>query len=157
MDFRLDMYTLSDVFLSHSAWARRAFASSFCGEGRCVSTLPASLDSSESHKVSLPEFSSSASSSGGIWSPSSFSTSSLIGEVGGCASGIPSVKMSNLTVLGGVCRCFVILLIEVIVLGRVVLSCSPRSLLDLCIQIRVGCFSPHSSHRACFLANFISA
>src|SRR5712671_1770159 len=131
MDFRLDMYTLSDVFLSHSAWARRAFASLFCEEGCCVSTLPASLDSSESHKMSLPEFSSFASSSDGTWSPSSFSTSSLIGEVGGCVSGISSVEASNLTVLGRVCCCFVIPLVVVIVLGRVVLSRSSQSPLDL--------------------------
>src|SRR5712671_1453626 len=131
MDFRLDIYTLSDVFLSHSAWARRAFASSFCEEGCCVSTLPASLDSSESHKVSLSEFLLSALSLDGIWSPSSFSTSSLVGEVGGCVSEISSVAASNLTVLGRACRCFIVPLIVVIVLGRMVLSRSSRSLLDL--------------------------
>src|SRR5712671_2732032 len=129
MDFRLDMYTLSDVFLSHSAWARRAFASSFCGEGGCVSMLSASLDSSESHKVSLPELSSSALSSDGIWSLSSFSTSSLVREVVGRVSEISFIEASNLTVL-----------------GCVVLSRSSRSLLDLRIQIRVGCSSLHSPH-----------
>src|SRR5712671_7280210 len=131
MDFRLDIYTLSDVFLSHSAWARRAFASSFCEEGCCVSMLPASLDSSELHKVSLPEFSSSASSSDGIWSPLSFSTSSLVGEVGGCVSEISSIAASNLTVLGRACHCFIVPLVVVNVLGRMVLSCSSRSFLDL--------------------------
>src|SRR5712672_2413278 len=122
MDFRLDIYTLSDVFLSHSAWARRAFASSFCEEGCCVSTLPASLDSSESHKVSLSELSSSVSSSDGMCSSSSFSTSSLVGEVGGRVSEISSTAASNLTVLGRTCCCFIIPLVVVIVLGHVVLS-----------------------------------
>src|SRR5712672_403547 len=131
MDFRLDMYTLSDVFLSHSAWARRAFASSFCEESCCVSALPTSFDSSELHKVSLPEFLSSASLSDGVWGPLSFLTSSLVGEVGDCVSEISCIEASNPTVSGRACRCFVLSLVVVIVWGRVVLSCFSRSLLDL--------------------------
>src|SRR5712671_1528329 len=131
MDFRLDIYTLSDVFLSHSVWARRAFASSFREEGCCVLTFPASLDSSELHKVSLSELSSPASLSEGIWSLLSFSISSLVGEVGGCVSEVSSVVASNLTVLGGARCCFIVSLVVFIVLGRVVLSRSSRSLLNL--------------------------
>src|SRR5712672_153727 len=130
MDFRLDMYTLPDVFLSHSAWARRVFASLFCEEGCWVSTLPGSLDLSESHKVSLSE----SSSSDGMWSLSSFSTSSLSGEVGGRVSEISSIEASNLTVLGGTCRCSVISSIVVIVLGRIVPSRLSRSLLGRWMQ-----------------------
>src|SRR5712671_128178 len=59
MDFRLDMYTLSDVFLSHAACTRCASTSSFWEVGFWVSTLSSSLDSSESHRVSLPVDSSS--------------------------------------------------------------------------------------------------
>src|SRR5712675_2909306 len=54
MDFQLDMYTLSDVFLSHAACTRRASALSFWEVGFWVSILSSSLDSSESHRVSLP-------------------------------------------------------------------------------------------------------
>src|SRR5712671_661681 len=59
MDFRLDMYTLSDVFLSHAACTRRASASSFWEVGFWVSTLSSSSDSLESHRVSLSADSSS--------------------------------------------------------------------------------------------------
>src|SRR5712675_1584449 len=54
MDFQLDMYTLSDVFLSHAACTRHVSASSFWEVGFWVSTLSLFLDSSESHRVSLP-------------------------------------------------------------------------------------------------------
>src|SRR5712675_2389447 len=54
MDFQLDMYTLSDVFLSHAACTRHVSASSFWEVGFWVSILSSSLDSSESHRVSLP-------------------------------------------------------------------------------------------------------
>src|SRR5712672_835440 len=54
MAFRLDMYTLSDVFLSHAAHTRRASASSFWEVGFWASKLSPSLDPSESHRVSLP-------------------------------------------------------------------------------------------------------
>src|SRR5712671_699320 len=62
MDFRLDMYTLSDVFLSHAACTRRASTLSFWEVGFWVSTLSSSSDSSESHRVSLPVDSSSGTS-----------------------------------------------------------------------------------------------
>src|SRR5712675_1326390 len=62
MDFRLDMYTLSDVFLSHAACTRRASALSFWEVRFWVSTLSSSSDSSESHRVLLPVDSSSGTS-----------------------------------------------------------------------------------------------
>src|SRR5712675_1620374 len=62
MDFQLDMYTLSDVFLSHAACTRCASTSSFWEVGFWVSTLSSSLGSSESHRVSLPVDSSSGTS-----------------------------------------------------------------------------------------------
>src|SRR5712671_4562848 len=54
MDFQLDIYTLSDVFLSHAVCTRCASASSFWEVGFWVSVLFSSSDSSESHRVSLP-------------------------------------------------------------------------------------------------------
>jgi len=48
------MYTLSDVFLSHAACTSHASASSFWEVRFWVSVLSSSLDSSESHRVSLP-------------------------------------------------------------------------------------------------------
>src|SRR5712675_2538607 len=62
MDFRLDMYMLSDVFLSHAACTSHASASSFWEVGFWVSALSSSSDSSESHRVSLPVDSSSGTS-----------------------------------------------------------------------------------------------
>src|SRR5882672_9397567 len=59
MDFQLDMYTLSDVFLSHAACTRHASTLSFWEVGFWVSTLSSSSDSLESHRVSLPVDSSS--------------------------------------------------------------------------------------------------
>src|SRR5712675_2108573 len=49
MDFRLDMYTFSDVFLSHAACARRASTSSFWEVGSSVSLLWSLAESSASY------------------------------------------------------------------------------------------------------------
>src|SRR5712672_1999509 len=54
MAFRLDMYTLSDVFLSHAERTRCASASLFWEVGFWASKLSPSSDPSESHRVSLP-------------------------------------------------------------------------------------------------------
>src|SRR5712675_2345940 len=39
IDFLLDIYTLSDVFLSHAVWTRRVSVSSFCDAGCWMSIL----------------------------------------------------------------------------------------------------------------------
>src|SRR5712675_1208993 len=49
IDFRLDMYTFSDVFLSHAACARRASTSSFWEVGSSVSLLWSLAESSASY------------------------------------------------------------------------------------------------------------
>src|SRR5712671_1228245 len=46
IDFLLDIYTLSDVFLSHAVWTRCVSVSSFCDAGCWVLTLSSSLSSS---------------------------------------------------------------------------------------------------------------
>src|SRR5882757_8692083 len=51
MAFRLDIYTLSDVFLSHAARTRHASASSFWDVDCWVLTLSSSLSSSPSDSL----------------------------------------------------------------------------------------------------------
>jgi len=51
MAFRLDIYTLSDVFLNHAARTNRVSASSFCDVGDWVLTLSSSSLSSFSDSL----------------------------------------------------------------------------------------------------------
>src|SRR5712671_5578349 len=53
IDFRFDMYTLSDAFLSHAVCARRVSTSSFWEVGLSVSSLCSFVSSSASSEGGL--------------------------------------------------------------------------------------------------------
>ena len=135
MDFRLDIYTLSDVFLSHSAWARRAFASSFWEVGSSVSPL-----------WSLAE--SSASYDGGL---GALSGKSNVTDLGVCSDSfvIASFKSANDSVSSSsdpseLHR--VSLFVESSsIVGRGAVP-GFRSFSKRFMQRRVGCSPPHSLH-----------
>src|SRR5712672_772020 len=135
IDFRLDMYTFSDVFLSHAACARRASTSSFWEVGSSVSLL-----------WSLAE--SSASSDGASWLSSGRSNvTDLVGvsdilSILLVRSGIDSV--SSFSDSSESHR--VSLLVESSsAVGRGVVS-GFRSFSKRFMQRRVGCSPPHSLH-----------
>src|SRR5712672_2852699 len=135
IDFRLDMYTFSDVFLSHAACARRASTSSFWEVGSSVSLLWSLAESSASYGgvsglssgrlnvtdlVGVSDILFMLLVRSGIDSVSSFSDSSESHRVSLLAD-------SSSTIGRGVASGF-------------------RSLSKRFMQSRVGCSPPHSLH-----------
>src|SRR5882672_1211222 len=122
MDFQLDMYTLSEVFLSWAAWVRRASTSSFS-------------DSSASYE---------GVSGSGVVSLSSgrLNVTNFIGHVSGLVVGL-ALPLSNPSE-----SYRVLLPVKSSLWGRYGVGSGFRSLWNLLMQVQVGCSPLHSSH--CF-------
>src|SRR5712672_1921616 len=135
IDFRLDMYTFSDVFLSHAACARRASTSSFWEVGSSVSSLWSLAESSASYSGVLG-LSSGRSNVTDLVGVSDILFMLLV------RSGIDSV--SSFSDSSESHR--VSLLVESSsTIGRGVVS-GLRSFSKRFMQRRVGCSPPHSLH-----------
>src|SRR5712671_5427704 len=135
IDFRLDMYTFSDVFLSHAACAKRASTSSFWEVGSSVSLLWSLAESSASYDGVL------GSSSGRSNVTDLVGVSDILFMLL-VRSGIDSV--SSFSDSSESHR--VLLLVESSsTIGRGVVS-GLRSFSKRFMQRRVGCSPPHSLH-----------
>ena len=150
MDFRLDMYTLSDVFLSHAAWTRRSSASLFWEVVVWMWQLSTSF-------VSLP-IGSSTSGFDGSWVVvvnssigvfvSSRSNVTVFTGLTGLVGGVSSSDSSE--------SYRVSLPVESSSdVGSRVAS-GFRSFWNCRMQMWVGCSPPHSSHRSWIFASHLS-
>src|SRR5712672_1970202 len=130
IDFRLDMYTFSDVFLSHAACARRASTSSFWEVGSSVSLLRSLAESSASYN-GVSGLSSGRSNMTDLVGVSDILFMLLV------RSGIDSVSSESHRVS--------LLVDSSLTVGRGVVS-GFRSFSKRFMQRRVGCSPPHSLH-----------
>src|SRR5712672_4247825 len=135
IDFWLDMYTFSDVFLSHAVCARRASTSSFWEVGSSVLSLWSLAESSLSCSV-VPELSSGRLNVTdlSLVSDSLFMSFTRL-STGSVSSSSDSLESHNVS-----------LFVESSsVIGRGVVS-GFRSFSKRFMQRRVGCSPPHSLH-----------
>src|SRR5712671_350364 len=130
MDFRLDMYMLSDIFLSWAVWVRCTSALSFSNSSASYEGL------SGSGVVGL--------------SFGRLNVTDFVGCVDGLAVGLvllPSDPSESYKVL---------LPVESSSWGRYGVGSGFRSLWNLLTQVRVGCLPLHSSHRLKTLMSLFS-